>query len=185
MIIEGYRDACKSARAALEASSKDRSNEQEAFKMDLMNIARTTLSSKVLAQDKEHFAKIAVEAILRLTGKKMTICLHPLSFLQEDLDLEHIQVIKKVEVRLAEYLFLDDGFILDKKIGVNQPKVASRTHASSWQTLQWTRTRSRYLGRGCGWSQRSNWPAIERAEREKMQSKGGVDKEASNQLFHQ
>ena len=30
-----------------------------------MNLARTTLSSKILAQDKEFFAKIAVEAILR------------------------------------------------------------------------------------------------------------------------
>ena len=106
VIIEGYREACKTARAALEASSRDRSREQEAFKTDLMNIARTTLSSKVLAQDKEHFARIAVEAILRLQG---------------DLDLEHIQVIKKVGGRLVDS-FLDDGFILDKKIGVNQPK---------------------------------------------------------------
>jgi T-complex protein 1 subunit beta len=31
-----------------------------------MNIARTTLSSKVLSQDKEHFAKLAVDAVMRL-----------------------------------------------------------------------------------------------------------------------
>lgn len=32
---------------------------------DLMNLARTTLSSKILAQDREYFAKIAVDAIMR------------------------------------------------------------------------------------------------------------------------
>ncbi len=36
------------------------------FRKDLMNIARTTLSSKVLAQDKDYFANLAVDAVLRL-----------------------------------------------------------------------------------------------------------------------
>ena len=31
-----------------------------------MNIARTTLSSKVLSQDKDYFANLAVDAVLRL-----------------------------------------------------------------------------------------------------------------------
>ena len=31
-----------------------------------MNIARTTLSSKIVYQDKEHFAKLAVDAVQRL-----------------------------------------------------------------------------------------------------------------------
>ena len=38
----------------------------EKFRLDLMNIARTTLSSKILSQDKEHFAKLAVDAVMRL-----------------------------------------------------------------------------------------------------------------------
>ena len=38
----------------------------EKFKSDLMKIAMTTLSSKILSQDKEHFAKLAVDAVLRL-----------------------------------------------------------------------------------------------------------------------
>jgi T-complex protein 1 subunit beta len=42
------------------------SNNPEAFRSDLFNIARTTLSSKVLAQDKEYFANLAVDAVLRL-----------------------------------------------------------------------------------------------------------------------
>lgn len=38
----------------------------EKFKSDLMKIAMTTLSSKILSQDKDHFAKLAVDAVLRL-----------------------------------------------------------------------------------------------------------------------
>lgn len=38
----------------------------EKFKSDLMKIAMTTLSSKILSQDKEHFAQLAVDAVLRL-----------------------------------------------------------------------------------------------------------------------
>lgn len=41
-------------------------NNAEKFKLDLMKIAMTTLSSKILSQDKEHFAKLAVDAVLRL-----------------------------------------------------------------------------------------------------------------------
>lgn len=38
----------------------------EKFRIDLMKIAMTTLSSKILSQDKEHFAKLAVDAVMRL-----------------------------------------------------------------------------------------------------------------------
>lgn len=38
----------------------------EKFKSDLLKIAMTTLSSKILSQDKEHFAKLAVDAVMRL-----------------------------------------------------------------------------------------------------------------------
>lgn len=36
------------------------------FRDDLFNIARTTLSSKVLSQEKSYFANLAVDAVLRL-----------------------------------------------------------------------------------------------------------------------
>lgn len=36
------------------------------FREDLMNIARTTLSSKILTQHKDYFANLAVDAVLRL-----------------------------------------------------------------------------------------------------------------------
>ena len=38
------------------------------LRQDLLNIARTTLSSKILTHDKDHFAKLAVDAIKRLHG---------------------------------------------------------------------------------------------------------------------
>lgn len=105
-IIEGFRIASAAAYAALEASAVDHSQDAEVFRADLINIAKTTLSSKVLSQDKEYFSKLAVDAVLRLKGST---------------NLENIQIIKKVGGRLADS-YLDEGFILDKKIGVNQPK---------------------------------------------------------------
>nr|GEV56049.1 T-complex protein 1 subunit beta [Tanacetum cinerariifolium] len=50
------------------------------FVSDLMKIAMTTLSSKILSQDKEHFATLAVDAVMRLKGST---------------NLESIQIIKK------------------------------------------------------------------------------------------
>ena len=105
-IIEGYRIASAAAYKALEESAIDHSQDPVVFREDLINIAKTTLSSKVLSQDKEYFSKLAVDAVLRLKGST---------------NLENIQIIKKVGGRLADS-YLDEGFILDKKIGVNQPK---------------------------------------------------------------
>ena len=48
--------------------SRDNSTDQAKFEADLLNIARTTLSSKLLTADKDFFAKMAVEAVLRLKG---------------------------------------------------------------------------------------------------------------------
>lgn len=58
-----------------------------------MNIARTTLSSKILVQHRDHFAKLAVEAVLRL---------------KKSGDLNAIQIIKKLGGGMADS-FLDEG----------------------------------------------------------------------------
>lgn len=58
-----------------------------------MNIARTTLSSKILSQHKEYFAKLAVDAVVRLKGSG---------------NLSAIQIIKK-KGGCMEDSFLDDG----------------------------------------------------------------------------
>lgn len=78
-----------------------------------MNIARTTLSSKVLAQDKDYFSNLAVDAVLRL---KVSVPLlgvgvshHLLLMLpQGSTDLDHIQIIKKVGGKLTDS-YLDEG----------------------------------------------------------------------------
>jgi T-complex protein 1 subunit beta len=106
IIIRGYRKAVTAAREALEGMAKDHSADPAAFRQDLINIAETTLSSKILAANKEHFARLAVDAILRLKG---------------NIDLSCIQIIKKVGASLQES-YLESGFVLDKKIGVGQPK---------------------------------------------------------------
>lgn len=105
-IIAGYREACTVAKAKLEEICVDNKENSENFRNDLLNIARTTLSSKILTQDKEMFAQLAVDAVLRLKGST---------------NLESIHIIKKTGATLKDS-YLDEGFILDKKIGVGQPK---------------------------------------------------------------
>lgn len=105
-IIAGWRRAVDVARSALEQVAKDNSANAEVFREDLLNIARTTLSSKILSQHKELFAKLAVDAVLRLKGSG---------------ELSAIQLIKKSGGCLEDS-FLDEGFLLDKKPGVHQPK---------------------------------------------------------------
>lgn len=68
------------ARQRLEDVARDNSKDSAAFRRDLLNIARTTLSSKILTHDKDHFAELAVDAVLRLKGST---------------DMEAIHIIKK------------------------------------------------------------------------------------------
>eukprot|EP01038_Epipyxis_sp_PR26KG_P014882 gene14882-20014_t len=105
-IIAGWRQAVTIARAALEKAAVDNSANEELFKEDLLNIARTTLSSKLLYVEKDHFATLAVDAVLRLKGSG---------------NLDYIQVIKKPGESLADS-FLEEGFVLDKSFGIGQPK---------------------------------------------------------------
>lgn len=105
-IISGWRKAVDAAKVALEKSAQNRSGNSEQFRNDLMNIARTTLSSKILSQHKDLFAKLAVDSVLRLKGSG---------------DLNAIQIIRKLGGRLSDS-YLEEGFLLNKKPGVNQPK---------------------------------------------------------------
>jgi len=105
-IISGWRKATDIARKVLESNAIDNSNNQEDFRKDLLNIARTTLSSKILTQYKDLFSNLAVDAVFRLKGSG---------------NLDAIQIIKKLGGNLSDS-YLDEGFLLDKKPGVNQPK---------------------------------------------------------------
>jgi len=97
----------KVAMTALEESSFHHFDDKEVFYNDLLDIARTTLSSKILGHGyKDHFAKMVVDAVLKLKGST---------------NLEMIHIVKKVGGSIGDS-FLDNGFILLKKIGVGQPK---------------------------------------------------------------
>ncbi|KAF4454984.1 T-complex 1 subunit beta [Fusarium albosuccineum] len=73
-IIEGSRIASQAALKALEKSvlcsvgspafdgNEDDGKSPEAFRKDLLSLTRTTLSSKVLTQDRDQFAQPAVDA---------------------------------------------------------------------------------------------------------------------------
>ena len=60
--------ARKRALETLSEISRSNENDDESFREDLMKIARTTISSKLLNYEKEHFAKLAVDSVLRLKG---------------------------------------------------------------------------------------------------------------------
>lgn len=62
-IIAGFREASSCAREALEKCSMNNESDPDKFRRDLLNIAKTTLSSKILTQDKDFFAEIAVDAV--------------------------------------------------------------------------------------------------------------------------
>merc|ERR1719313_160149 len=85
----------------------DNSSDPEAFRQNLICIAKTTLSSKVVSHDKDYFAELCVNAILRLEGST---------------NLDQIQIVKKLGGTMADS-YLEEGFILDKKIGVGQPRL--------------------------------------------------------------
>jgi len=106
VVIKGYRCALEVAKEALSSAAFDNGKDETQFKKDLINIAKTTLSSKLLCHEKDHFAELAVDAVLRLKGKP---------------NLDYIQVIEKQGGSLKDS-FLEEGFILEKKIGQGMPK---------------------------------------------------------------
>ncbi|KAK6018724.1 T-complex protein 1, beta subunit, partial [Ostertagia ostertagi] len=96
-IIAGYRRALLIAQDALRSSAMESGK-------DLLKIARTTLGSKILNQHKDHFAKLAVDAVLRMKGISM-----------------RFQIIKKLGGSMSDS-YLDEGFLLEKLPGMYQPK---------------------------------------------------------------
>jgi len=84
----------------------DNSANEAAFKQDLKNIAMTTLSSKLLLHDREQFANLAVDAVLRLKGSG---------------NMDYIKLIKKAGGTLKDS-FIADGMVLEKSISTGCAK---------------------------------------------------------------
>ena len=154
LITQAFRTATQVARDALQASANSFQLETEPFRNALIQIANTTLSSKVLAQHKDHFSRLAVEAIERLKGST---------------ELDRIQIIKRPGARLQDS-FLADGFILDKKIGINQPKRLENAKILIANTPMDT-DKVKVFGSKIKADSTGKLAEFERAEREKMREK--------------
>jgi T-complex protein 1 subunit beta len=153
-IIAGWRRANEVAREALTNSTQDHSKDVLKFKEDLMNIARTTLSSKILSQHKEYFSKLAVDAVLRLKGSG---------------ELTAIQLIKKSGGCLEDS-FLDEGFLLDKRPGIHQPQRIENARILIANTPMDT-DKIKVFGSHIKVDSMSKIADLEMAEKEKMKDK--------------
>mmetsp|Transcript_20577 Transcript_20577/g.56807 ORF Transcript_20577/g.56807 Transcript_20577/m.56807 type:complete len:542 (+) Transcript_20577:118-1743(+) len=109
-VCEGWRLARGVAVQTLEQMAEQATTVQDTdngdvIRQHLLQFASTTLSSKLLSFEKQHFSELAVSAVLRLKGSN---------------NLEHIQVLKKAGGSLRDS-YLESGFLLDKTPGVGQP----------------------------------------------------------------
>eukprot|EP00697_Spironema_sp_BW2_P013641 gnl/Spiro4/3817_TR1887_c0_g1_i1.p1 gnl/Spiro4/3817_TR1887_c0_g1~~gnl/Spiro4/3817_TR1887_c0_g1_i1.p1 ORF type:complete len:532 (+),score=143.67 gnl/Spiro4/3817_TR1887_c0_g1_i1:69-1664(+) len=153
IIVQGWRLALEAARNALTAATLDRSADPEVFRQDLLNIAKTTLSSKLLNQDKEFFARLAVDAVMRLKGGALDL----------------IQIIKKPGGTLRDSE-LAPGFILDKKFGVGQPKRIENARVLIANT-QMDNDKIKIFGASVQTSNMTVTSEVEKAERDRMMAK--------------
>ncbi|KAI7834359.1 chaperonin Cpn60/TCP-1 family [Kickxella alabastrina] len=153
-IIDGFRLATAKAREALENAAVSHKDDEAQWREDLLSIARTTLSSKVLAADKHKFAEVCVDAVLRLKGST---------------NLDRIQIIKKAGGKVSDS-YLSDGFILNKKIGVNQPRLVKGAKILVANTPMDT-DKVKVFGAKIKVSDTAQLADLERAEREKMRAK--------------
>lgn len=155
-IIRGWKKAVAAAREALLESAVDNQADPEQFKKDLFNIARTTLSSKLLTQHKDFFAKICVDAILKIRDDPKST-------------LESIQIIKKLGGSL-EASFLDEGFLLDKTPGQNQPRRVENARVLLANTAMDT-DKIKVFGSRVRTNDIKSLAEIEAAEKENMKEK--------------
>merc|ERR1712072_1149125 len=131
------------------------------FREDLMKIAKTTLSSKLLKHEKDHYATLAVDAVLRLAGKP---------------NLDYIQVIKKPGGSLKDS-FLEEGFILEKRISVGHKKTLENCNILV-ANCQMDTDKIKIYGARVKVDSFEAVQEIENAEKDKMKAK--VDKIASH-----
>lgn len=170
-IIAGFRAAAAVAESSLSSGAIDHAKESPAaFRDSLLRVARTTLSSKILTNDRDHFAELAVSAVLRLqrpegggegAGGEGAAPSPPA--------LDAIHVLKKAGGALGDS-FLDEGFILDKAIGVGQPKRVENAKILVANTAMDT-DKVKIYGARVRVDSMAKVAELEAAEREKMRSK--------------
>ena len=157
IIIKGWREARNVAKKVLVDISIDNFADQELFKKDLKNIALTTLSSKLLLHDREQFANLAVDAVMRLHGSG---------------NLDYIKLIKKPGGTLGDS-FIADGFILEKTISTGCPKIKKNARVMVANTPM-DHDKIKIMGSKVKVDSMAKIGEIEEAERRKMRQK--IDK---------
>ena len=111
IIIEGFKKASEKAREVLEKMALPVSINDE---KKLMDVAITSMGSKGIAAAKEHFAKLAVEAVKQVAEEKD-------GKIKADIDL--IKILKKHGKSLEE-TELVKGMVIDKEVAHPQmPKI--------------------------------------------------------------
>lgn len=113
IIIEGFKKAAEKAREVLEKMAIPVSIEDE---KRLVDVALTSMGSKGVAAAKEHFAKLAVEAVKQVAEEKD-------GRMKADIDL--IKILKKHGKSLEE-TELVRGMVIDKEVAHPQmPKIVT------------------------------------------------------------
>lgn len=169
LVIQGYRMATKYATDALErfadispCAFQPASTVGGCAEMNeelLLNLAKTTLSSKVLSAHHEHFAHIAVDVVKRLASAGGSV------------DLSLVQYVKRPGGNLSESFFVHDGFILPKKpsfstgssVVTNAKILVANTHMDV--------DKIKVYGAKVKATSPQQVAEVERAEREKMRAK--------------
>jgi T-complex protein 1 subunit beta len=157
IIIAGWRRAREKCQETLSKIAINNSTSKDQFRSDLINIARTTLSSKLLTHDKDFFSNLVVDSVLRF---------------KESPNLEHIKIIKKPGGSLRES-FLVDGLILEKAISTGCPKIKKNAKILVANTSM-DYDKIKIYGSRVKVDSISKVSEIEEAEKEKMKAK--VDK---------
>lgn len=146
-IIRGYELALKHCLNKLEELSIAISNDSDS---EMINLARTTICSKVLKCDLQHFSKLCVDAIKKLENEN---------------DLNLIQIIK-TSGNLEES-YLSDGFILNKDVEVEEMENVSVLVANTSLDAD----KVKIYGAKINVDSLKSLSEIETAEKEKMQKK--------------
>lgn len=157
IIISGFRKARDCAKEVLLKQAFNDYSDKDKYYNDLINIAKTTLSSKLVTHEKEKFSEMVVDAVLRLG---------------ENPSLDLIHVIKKPGATLADS-YLDEGFILEKSISVGCPKEKKNPKILIANTPM-DYDKIKIYGSRVNVDSVEKFAEIEQAEKEKMKNK--VDK---------
>jgi T-complex protein 1 subunit beta len=167
IIIEGFRLALNRAREKLEEIAINHSKDEVEMKKDLINIAKTTLSSKLLNQEKKQFAVLAVDAVLRIKEKP----------------LEYIAIVKKIGGSLKES-YLEEGLVLEKRLPTGAPKVIKKSDGTPLRVMMANTPldtdKIKIYGAKVKVDSLTALAEIEEAEKEKMQAK--IAKIASHKI---